>query len=212
MELSEFSKLIERLRDEPDEVVKRELDHVILEYFSKDAYAPLSELVTEWRMHFEDRYHIFEEALWAHKHGRYTLSISTLATQVEGILRDLMEEYGRKRAWIDRFNKAFGFDYDPSKPPSSPALEQVMSDFLKLPLDERYKKAEELRRNFTLLRINELYAHGVFSDDDFSSSVNRHAILHGVFKNFGELQSLRLFFVLSLLHSAIGEYKQLHAS
>lgn len=212
MELREFSKLVERLRDKPDEEVRRELDRVILEYFRKDNYARLSKLVSAWRMHFEDRHHIFEDALWAHKQGRYTLSISTLATQVEGILRDLTEEYGRRGAWLNRFNEAFGFDYNPNNPPTSPAVEQVMSEFVNLPLAERYKKAEELRRNITLLRINELYDHGVFSDEDFSSSVNRHAILHGVFKNFGELQSLRLFFVLSLLHSAIGEYKELQAS
>ncbi len=212
MDLSEFSELVKKLQNKPDEEVKRELDRAILEYFRRDDCAPLSSMVHEWRMYFEDRHHIFEDALWAHKQGRYTLSIPTLAAQVEGILRDLMEEDGNKRGWINRFNDAFGFSYNPRCPPSLPTAEEVMSEFLSLPIHERYQKVEELKTRFTLLRINELYDHGEFSDPEFSSSVKRHAILHGVFRNFGELQSLRLFFVLSLLHNAVGEYRKLEAA
>jgi hypothetical protein len=213
MDLGEFSKLVEQLQDKPDKEVRRELDRAILGYFRRDDHAPLSNMVGEWQEHFEDRHHIFEDALWAHKQSRYTLSIHTLAAQVEGIIRDLTKEDGRKpRAWLDRFNDAFGFRYDPKNPPPPPTVEEVVSEYINLPIDERYKKAEELRRNFTLLRINELYDHGEFSDPEFSSSVRRHAILHGVFKNFGELQSLRFFFVLSLLHDAVSEYRKLEAS
>lgn len=67
---------------------------------------------------------------------------------------------------------------------------------------------EELKTRFALLCINELYDHGEFSDPTYTSSVKRHAILHGVFTNFGELESLRLFFVLALLHDAVGDYEE----
>jgi hypothetical protein len=128
---------------------------------------------------------------------------------VEGILRDLTREYGRKREWILRFNAAFGYEYEPRNPPPPPSLEEVMSEFQALSETERYRRAEELRQHYTLQRINELYDDGEFTDPEFSSSVNRHAILHGVFHSFGELESLRLFFILDLLHQAIHDYRQL---
>ena len=39
--------------------------------------------------------------------------------------------------------------------------------------------------------------------------MNRHPILHGVFLNFGEVESLKLFFILDLLHEAVGTYEEL---
>jgi hypothetical protein len=44
---------------------------------------------------------------------------------------------------------------------------------------------------------------------EFSSQVKRHIILHGVFNNFGELESLRLFFILALFHEAVSDYGEL---
>lgn len=209
MELPKFSNLVHRLADKPDDEVKRELDQAIAEYFHEDDHTRLSEMVAGWEEHFgEERYHVFEDALWAHKQGRYTLSIPALAAQVEGIVRDLMGEYGGDRDWIRRFNAAFGLDYKPWDPPSPLDPEQVMKEFEALPIYKRFQKVKELRTHFTLLRINELYDNGEFSDPEFTSSVSRHAILHGVFDNFGELESLRLFFVLALLHDAVAAYKE----
>lgn len=209
MDLSESMALVDRLYDKPDEEVRHELNRAIPEYFRRNDHAPLSQMVASWCEHFEGRHHIFEDTLWAHKQGRYTLSIPTLAAQVEGVLRDLTQEYGRgKRKWIIRFNEAFGFEYDTREPPHPPNVEEVISGFIALPIGERYKKVEEIKTRYTLFRINELYDNGEFSDPVFTSKVKRHAILHGVFSNFGELESLRLFFVLALLHDAVGAYRE----
>lgn len=209
MDLSEFSELVTRLAGKPDDEIKRELDRTIAEYFRQDDHARLSEMVAGWEEHFaEKRHRIFKDALWAHKQGRYTLSIPALAAQVEGIVRDLTGEYEGDRDWIRRFNEAFGLDYKPWDPPPPPDPEQVMTEFKALPIYERFQKVEELRTHFTLVRINELYDKGEFSDPDFTSLVKRHAILHGVFDNFGELESLRLFCILALLHHAVADYKK----
>jgi len=198
MELGELTRLVERLWDEPDDgVVRRELDGALLAYFRHDGHVELSEMVDGWREHFEGRHETFEQALHAHKEGLYRLTIPALAAQIEGILRDLTREYGEGRLWIRRFNEAFGFDYHPRRPPPPPDLENEMSRFAALPAVERYAAAEEMRRRFTLRRINELYDSGDFADSRYASSVRRHAILHGVFDGFGELESLRLFSSLS---------------
>ncbi len=199
MDLKETTDLVERLWDKPDEVVRRELDEEILRYFGRDDHAPLSGMVEGWRGRSArispSRQRTFDEALLAHKSGLYALSIPALAAQVEGVLRDLTSEYGRGRGWIRRFNEAFGFDYDPANPPPPPDLEGEMGRFMALSLSERYEAAEEMRRRFSLMRINELYDNGEFSDAEFSSSVKRHAILHGVFDSHGELESLRCSYV-----------------
>ncbi len=209
MALSELTPLVERLWDEPDDgVVRRELDGAILAYFRRDGHAELSGMVSGWEERFAGRHGTFEEALIAHKEGLYRLSIPALAAQVEGVLRDLTREYGRRRRWLERFNDVFGFEYDPQRPPPPPDLKEEMLRFGTLPAPERYEAAEEMRRRFTLRRINELYDNGDLSDPEYASSVRRHAILHGVFGSFGELESLRLFFLLELLHDAVSEYEE----
>ena len=57
-------------------------------------------------------------------------------------------------------------------------------------------------------RIEELFDKKDFADPKSLSTVNRHVILHGVTRNFGELDSMRLFFLLDLLHEAIGFYRE----
>jgi hypothetical protein len=209
MELAEFTQLVDRLADKPDEVVKRVLDVEIPAYFRRDDHAPLSEMVASWKPRFEDRHHVFEDALWAHKLGYYTLSIPALAGQFEGIVRDRVQEYGRGSKWMRSFLQALSYDYD--NPPGPTKAEEV-PQFMQLPAPERFRSAEELTRYFTLCRLEELFEDRDFSKPGVSSVVNRHVIAHGVFRSFGEEESLRLFFVLDLLHKAIGMYDGLARS
>lgn len=204
MTLSESTQLVERLWKKTDEEVQKELDVVIPKYFRRDDYAPLSKLVSSWQRHFGDRYQVFEDALWAHKEERYTLSVPTLAAQVEGIIREFTGDYVHKTEWKTKF--LGHFSYDGKSPPrfSQEDLREVFA----LPLNERFERAEELRKHLTLARINELFEYKSFSDPDATSVVNRHVILHGVFEKYGEIESLKLFFVLDLLHEAIHMYKE----
>lgn len=211
MDLGEFSGLIQTLaegRETSEEEVRKELDAALGEYFRRDDHAALSKMVHKWGEHFAARQHIFRDALWAHKQGRYTLSIPALAAQVEGILRDLTKEYGHRYPWIERFNDAFGYGYDRKNPAPPPTVDEIVAEFRALPVFYRYERAEELETHLALRSINELYKNGEFSDPEFTSSVRRHPILHGVFTNFGELESLRLFFILGLLHKMVSDYKE----
>jgi hypothetical protein len=126
--------------------VKQELDVALPAYFRKDDHAPLSEMVASWSRYFRDHrisvrddtlwqhhHQVFEDALWAHRKGRYTLSIPALAPQVEGVGQDLMREYGEKPSrWQESLNDLL--DYDPDNP-SNP--HEVMPDFVALPLLQR---------------------------------------------------------------------------
>lgn len=205
MELSEFIPLVDRLRDKPNEEVKVELDSAILDYFRREDYTPLSNMVASWNPRFENRHHILEDALWAHKLGYYTLSVPTLAAQFEGIIRERTEEYGYGNQWKRTFLETLSYDYGQNNPPRSPTIAEL-PEIMELPAQEQHRMAEELKNDFTLHQIQALFDDQPFSEPGASSVVNRHVILHGVFGSFGEKESLRLFFVLDLLHEAIGMY------
>ncbi len=140
------------------------------------------------------------------------MPIHALAPQIEGVLRDITDVYKKGNLWMHCFNDAFGFDYD-REHPAVPDWDGELSDFWSLPLNERYEQLEAFRTSFALLRINELYLNGKFYDPEFTSDrARRHPIAHGVFKNPGETESLRLFCALDLLHDAVGEYKSLETA
>ena len=109
---------VERLWEKSDKEVESELDTVIeevegdlnraiFEYFRRDNYVRLSELVDRW-FRFEDRHHVFEDALWVHKQGRYTLSIPALAAQFEGIVRHEVNDYREGPGWRNTFLGTLG--------------------------------------------------------------------------------------------------------
>jgi hypothetical protein len=209
MDLGEFHDLLARSLEKSDEELKEELDRVIPEYFRRANYAALSAMVDSWYRFPDDRRQVFEDACWAHTQQRYTLSIPALAAQVEGILRDQMRKHGNPTdEWRSRFSRLLG--YNPKGSRSSWDLADVWPSFLQLPFAERIKKTEELEKQFTLFQINELYKDPDSLDDPaLISMVNRNGILHGVFLKFEEIESLKLFFILALLHEAIGIYEEL---
>jgi hypothetical protein len=204
MALSEAFPLVERLWDKPEEQVRRELDVAIPAYFRRDDYAALRELVEAWQPRFGDRRRTFEDALWAHECGRYTLSIPALAVQIEGIVRDLVGDRKEGSGWRAKFLDDLGHD---RKSPPLPSRTEDLPVFLELPAYERFQSVEEVRRYFTLVRVQELFDRADFSDPESSSVVNRNVILHGVFESYGEAESLKLFFVLDLLHEAASMYE-----
>ena len=82
-----FRKWADELADRPDDEVKAELDEVIPAYFANDGCRELREMVDGWSLLPDWRGRVFEEAFWAHRNGKYVLSVSALAPQIEGILR-----------------------------------------------------------------------------------------------------------------------------
>jgi hypothetical protein len=209
MDLDEFGDLLARSLKKSDKALKEELDRVIPGYFRRENNAALSAMVDSWYRFPEERRPVFEDALWAHKQQRYTLSIPALATQVEGVLRYQMQKYGNPSdEWKSRFSRMLG--YDPKGQRNSWDLEDLWPGFVQLPFAERIEKTEEMGKHFTLFQINELYKDTDNLDDPaLISMVNRHGIAHGVFLKFEEIESLKLFFILDLLHEAIGIYEEL---
>lgn len=73
---------------------------------------------------------------------------------------------------------------------------------------DRYDTVEQMSLQHALFRVNELYNNGEFSDPEFVNSTNRHAILHGVSEDFGELTSTKLFCAVQLVHEVVIAYRE----
>ncbi|MBD2139570.1 hypothetical protein H6F32_18865 [Anabaena sp. FACHB-1237] len=147
----------------------------------------INETLENWQsvsdINIQNRYSILEQALSAHKEGKFFLSVSTLIPQVEGIIRDIIENNGR--------NADFG----------------GMSD------DEIRKAIESLKdawtnnhRNTSLLilldNIFEMVSRLYVDDRQISSydGLYRHGICHGRLTNFGTVKnSLKLILILDRL-------------
>src|SRR5205085_12467235 len=72
-----------------DQITPEALSQIIVDYVNHHDCAELVEVVDRWHVpSFEQRNVIFKDALWAHKEGRYILTIPTLVIQIEGILRE----------------------------------------------------------------------------------------------------------------------------
>lgn len=205
------SWLLDDLLDRADEGVKEVLDVEIPAYFRKNGHEALEDTVGLWNLYPGWRRKVFEEALWAHKNEKYVLSVSTLAPQIEGMLRHETGEHGRGNKWMKKVNETLGFEYDHSSPPANPTekdLEEAVEELLTQGLPEPHEKVEQISLEHALLRVNELYNHGDFSDPEFVNSTNRHAILHGVSEGFGEVESTKLFCAVELVHGIVLAYRR----
>jgi hypothetical protein len=200
-------QLADELADKPDHEVKAELDEVILAYFASNECQALLEMVDGWDIYPDWRQGVFEQAFWAHQNERYILSASTLAPQIEGMLRQETQEYGRNKAWLQKVNEAFEFQYDPNWFPSPEDLEAAVSELLAMNIPDCWQAADKISLRHALLRLNDLYRSGDFDDPDFLASTNRHTIVHGVADNFGQLESTKLFCAVELVHEVVGAYR-----
>lgn len=204
--LEEWPALVERLSKMSDKECKEELDKFILEQYRENDCARLSEMVDGLRIHFGEQFQMLKDAMWAHKNGKYTLSMPALAAQIEGIIRDLDKNSEDELHWRKRFNDAFG--YDPSYPPTTHSPKELLEGFSEMTWPEQFAFVEDLKVRLNLSRINEMFNTVSFTDPASAHLTNRHTILHGVFRNFSELESLRLFFILDALHEMIAKYKE----
>ncbi len=208
MPASQFRSIVDDLKNKPDEEIKRELDAGIPEYFRHNDHAALRDMINGWNLFPEQRMQILEDAFEAHKCDKYTLSISALAPQIEGILRD---ETGKGYQYMREVNKMLGFHYNRKPPSPAPTLqdyEKALEDLQTLDLPERWQKAEQFELHHALFRVNELYNYVDFQIPKFANSTNRNAIAHGVFRDFNERTSIKLFCSMQLAHEIMVAYRE----
>jgi len=68
----------------------------IVEYFNKHECKELEDIVNSWKLEsFSNNKKIFQDALWAHKESKYTLTVPTLTIQVEGVIRSYLDNISK---------------------------------------------------------------------------------------------------------------------
>lgn len=162
----------------------------ILGYYRRENHAHLVEVLENWRQYplFQPRMHILEDAFWAHRQGKYTLSVPVLITQIEGI----MWEYVAVNKLEDSVN----------------GIKQLYSAVVGDTEDYafiQWSMAETL-----LFQLNNNVYSSTRLQEEIKRSIskrkkNRHTISHGVNPAYNqEHHSLRLFLLLDAL-SALKE-------
>ncbi|MEW6104762.1 MAG: hypothetical protein AB1563_00120 [Bacillota bacterium] len=184
-----------KLLEVKEHVTSEWLTSVITAEFNRDNCLELERMVHSWSAEpFVKRRDIFDDALWVHRLGKYTLTVPTLMLQVEGVIRHFMESSYGVRAY--RFA-------------------DVRAEFReRVRVIEELPEEEEL--SFTQLRLlanyyNLEYLDAVFSRYDPSQHVepddlNRHALYHGLWITYASMGfSTKLFLLLDSLESVLGQ-------
>lgn len=168
------------------------VERIFLEYFEENDWVMLHEMIKSWETShpFAQRRHIIYDAFDAHKSGKYTLSIPTLLTQVEGVLSSITGKKGGKPYKL--FEETIRQQYPDilNNVTKDILLEFATSLFLYKGIESEHFTTDKLPLWLESKGIREI---------DF---MNRHAILHGIHINYAsKINSLRVFLLLDSLHS-----------
>lgn len=167
----------------------------ITQYYKKQRWQVLENVMESWQGElFLPRHAIIREALWAHKSGKFGVSVPSLLPHIEGIARELCVRYNLKPLRNPLVVK------DGSKTHVGTVFSSVIASWL---------TGDRRLAVFGFLYYLE---GGFYAWVDFESTfenmkeikeskdLNRHAILHGIQLNYNtELNSLRCFLVLDVL-------------
>lgn len=171
----------------------RYISRAIIGYYHRNEYKNLRDMVGGWQNHplFTPRMHIIRDALEAHCHGSYTLSIPTLMPQIEGILNDYVVT-NNLSAKLGKIQKVY---------------DAVIGD------PDEYGLSGWAIANTLLYQLQtNTYVYTDF-ENELRRSANgrqttRHTVLHGVTINYHKpINSLKIFVLLDAI-SALGEIEE----
>ncbi|MBM4242062.1 MAG: hypothetical protein FJ150_10475 [Euryarchaeota archaeon] len=167
-----------------DRITPKLLTKKIVEYFNKDECKELEDILNSWELEsFSNNKKIFQDALWAHKESKYTLTVPTLTIQVEGVIRSYLDYISEHS--IHPYKEALKKRYEESISENR-GLESFIQkknlEFLEKKLENFYQSFEPSKpKNF-----DDLY---------------RHPLFHGQYLNYHSIEiSTKLFLFLDMLY------------
>ncbi len=163
----------------------RYVSQVIIAHYKGRSYHNLQSATESWRSHpqFVDRMHILDDALWAHRQGKFTLSVPATMAQIEGVMSELVVANGLS-AKLGKIQKVYEavtgdlMDQDFSAWAIATTLNHIfgVSTYASTTFEKELKRLAHRRR------------------------VNRHTVLHGIMSAYDrEIHSLRAFLLLDAL-------------
>lgn len=186
--MREIDRIVENFEKMSIESVRNDVNELMLRWHSKEV---VEDIFFNWKskIWLKKRMPILQDAIWAHQNGYFTLSVTALIPQVEGILADNLriKGYMSTTKFKDYINSLL-----------HPA-------FL---ITNRNKNIEDFISN-TLLAS---FMHG----SELNSSFSRHAIAHGFDVSYGtDINSLKAILLINAVNKlfrleALKDSKTIH--
>lgn len=168
-------------------LLQEDVDKIVCDYYKDNDYKELEEIIREWYglEYFCKWGSKIDDAFYAHKLGKYSLSVPVWAFMLEGIIRDFMKDtYG-----VSAYN--FSPLYDNFK--------------------EKAKKLDSIIVNYAFTCIDSFYIRFNPAEPDEVQDFSRHKIFHGQALNYdNEINSLKLILYLDELFYMILSLKSLN--
>lgn len=166
-----------------DEITEELLTKEIVTYFNNDNCKELEAVVKGWDLNvFECNKEIFQDALWAHKEGKFTLTVPALTIQVEGVIRSYLDHVSKYS--FKKYHKELKRKYSEcisEDDGMSSFIELQNSIFLKETLNNFFKSFDPSAKEF----------------DD----IYRNPMCHGQYLNYYSVgMSTKLFLFLDMIH------------
>ena len=172
-----------------NEILDPETLNKVIPLYLKSNNINLIDIINSWNHpYFLERKHIFNECIWAIENNMYFVAISTLLTQLEGVL---YREFGNK------------------------VIEDNERGFWNVKRSLNYAFKEEdssWRKAVHYILENDIYANFGESflnnkgNSKFKSNTNRNEILHGLNTNYGDESSLvKIVILLDAIHDILKE-------
>jgi len=175
-----------------DDKSKENVSSLIVELMNKDDCSHLTNIVDGWDLDlFKEKRIIFQEALQAHKDGKYVLSIPALALQIEPIIKDFLQVSHKK---------FIGTVKDELKKRVEDLKEEKKNEIF---CDET--KSREMYRYLVSLKFISDAVFPFYGRQDFDNvenTFNRHVIGHGALNvvEYDQVLSTKLILFLDTLY------------
>ena len=157
-----------------NELLRPENLNKVIPMYLKENNISLIEIIDSWNNKlFKERSHIFQECIWAIREKKYYLAISTLLTQLEGIL------YSGYGSQVTASNEKGYWNVKQS-------LNYVFND----EEGSWYKAVHYILENDIYANFGKSFLNSYDQNGGYKSNTNRNEILHGININYGDESSL----------------------
>jgi len=174
------------------EDVENKINSIFVNYFTKDDYSALNEMVKEWNTNplFKPRMGIINDCVQTLKLGKpgYNPSnviVPALIAQIDGIITDFIEKKGfnfdkTKKKWISPEGEEFSV---------KKAFKSIKTDL------------DSITEYPNTILLNVLFQSAFHGDDlKVLPSFSRHKIMHGESIDYGKIENvIRIFLILDFL-------------
>jgi hypothetical protein len=173
---------------ELESINKKDLTDYLVKYYNE--HKRLDSMINGWKLEkIMDNKEILEDALWAHKQLKFTLSVPALTIQVEWTLRSYFDH---------KLDKSIHIYYTELKK----QYEQTIKNQENLDYGEIFERFTKIQNIKFIEKGFEMFTKSFDPGKprDFDD-LHRHPLFHGQFKNYNTIElSTKLFLFLDMIY------------